>query len=187
VIVSQREITPAPRSRKTHRKGPRGIARSGPAPTAVQVEALVTDNLEDTTALEGLWVCLTLDLQHVEGEEDNLSNTDKAASGRVHDSLARLFAERALKVLAVVLPQVVARDGLTAIFVDTLENLVASGIPQTGEKRKELARSGCVCLVLEDDLVQLRCARHLGLVAHEALRDSVDGMEDSQLSNTSGT
>lgn len=51
----------------------------------------------------------------------------------MHDSLAGLLAESRLKVLAVVLAQIVARNRLTAILVDSLEDLVASSISETGE------------------------------------------------------
>lgn len=73
----------------------------------------------------------------------------------MHDSLASLLAESALKVLAVVLGQEVPGDGLTAILVYSLEDLVAGGVSQTGEERNELAARCRVGGVLEDDLVEL--------------------------------
>lgn len=46
----------------THGEGTRGISGSRPAPATVQTETLITNNLDDSTALESLGVCLTLDL-----------------------------------------------------------------------------------------------------------------------------
>lgn len=51
----------------TYGKRTRGISSSGPAPSSVQTKSFVADNLEDTTAAEGLGVGLALDLEHVEG------------------------------------------------------------------------------------------------------------------------
>lgn len=63
----------------TYSKGTRSVTGGGPAPSSVQAEALVGDDPEDATAAEGLGVCLSLDLENVEGEEDDLSDTDQAA------------------------------------------------------------------------------------------------------------
>lgn len=111
----------------------------------------------------------------------------------MHDSLASLLSESLLKVLAVVLGEVVSRDGLSTILVDSLEDLVTGGVTQTGEQREELASNSGAGLVLEDDLVQLagvgdlrycsairssrnspRGRSYLGLVAHQSLRNGVD-------------
>lgn len=51
----------------------------------------------------------------------------------MHDSLARLLAKSILKVFSVVLAQVVARNGLSAILIYSLEHLVAGGVAQAGE------------------------------------------------------
>ena len=80
----------------------------------------------------------------------------------MHDGLASLLSERRLEVLAVVLGEVVTGDGLAAIRVDSLEDLVAGGITQTGEQGEELSRKRGAGLVLEDDLVQLGCTGDLG-------------------------
>ena len=79
----------------------------------------------------------------------------------MHDGLARLLAERPLKVLAVVLREIVARHGLTAILVYPLQDLVTGGVAQAGEQREELAADGRAGLVLEDDLVELAGAGDL--------------------------
>jgi len=43
----------------------RGVTSSSPAPTTVQAETLIGNDLEDATATESLGVCLTLDLEDV--------------------------------------------------------------------------------------------------------------------------
>ena len=62
---------------ETYSKGAGRIARGGPAPTPVQAEALVPYDLEDASSAERLGVGLALDLEHVEGQEDDLANTDQ--------------------------------------------------------------------------------------------------------------
>ena len=73
----------------------------------------------------------------------------------MHDGLASLLSESRLEILAVVLAEIVARHGLAAILVYSLEDLVARGIAKAGEQRDELAANGGTSLVLEDDLVEL--------------------------------
>lgn len=107
----------------TYGEGARGVARRCPAPAPVQAEALVLDDLEHAAAPEGLGVGLALDLEHVEGQEDDLADADQASRRRVHDGLARLLAKRILKVFAVVCPEVVARHRLAAVLVYPLEDL----------------------------------------------------------------
>lgn len=64
--------------------------------------------------------------------------------------LARLLAESALEVLAVVQGQVVARDGLAAVLVDALEDFVAGCVAEAGEERDELSAGGGAGFVFED-------------------------------------
>lgn len=66
----------------THSKRTRRVTGRRPTPATVQSEALVPDDLEHATATERLWVCLALDLEHVEGEQDDLSDTDQTACCR---------------------------------------------------------------------------------------------------------
>lgn len=73
----------------------------------------------------------------------------------MHDGLASLLAEGILKILAVVLAQEVAGNGLSTILVDSLEHLVAGGVAQTGEQGDELLSGRGGGRILEDDLVQL--------------------------------
>ena len=72
----------------------------------------------------------------------------------MHDGLAGTLAECVVKVGTVVLGQIVTGEGLTAVFVDTLKNLVTSGVTKTGEKRGELGAEGSGGVLLEDNLVQ---------------------------------
>lgn len=98
---------------------------------------------------------MTLDLQHVEGQEDDLSDTDDGSGERGHHRLSGLGAEGALEVGAVVLGEVVAHEGLSAVLVDSLEDLVACGVAESGEEGEELLAYGGSRFVFEDDLVEL--------------------------------
>jgi hypothetical protein len=109
------------------------------------------------------------------------------ASSGVHDSLAVALAESRVEEVAVVLGQVVAHEGLTTIFVDTLQDLVASGIAEAREEREEAGTDGGSGLVLEDNRVELGDADNLALVAHETFGDGVDRVEDGELGDTGGT
>ena len=62
---------------KTYREGAGRVARGGPAPAPVQAEALVPHDLEDASSAERLGVGLALDLEHVEGQQDDLADTDQ--------------------------------------------------------------------------------------------------------------
>lgn len=64
----------------TYREGTRGVTGSCPAGTSVETHALVGDNFKQATATEGLRVCLTLDLQDIQREQDDLSDTNQAGS-----------------------------------------------------------------------------------------------------------
>lgn len=77
------------------------------------------------------------------------------ASSRVHDGLASLLAEGVLEVLTIVFTEEVSGHGLTSVLVDSLQDLVAGGISQTGEQGDELLAGRHRGLVLEDDGVQL--------------------------------
>lgn len=60
-----------------YREGPGGVTGSSPASSPVETEALIRNDLEQTTAAEGLRVSLTLDLQDIQRQEDDLSDTDQ--------------------------------------------------------------------------------------------------------------
>jgi hypothetical protein len=61
----------------TYRERTGSVTGSSPTPATVQAEALISHNLQNTAAAEGLGVCLTLDLENIEREEDNLADTDQ--------------------------------------------------------------------------------------------------------------
>lgn len=83
------------------------------------------------------------------------------AGGRVHHSLPCLFSESCLKVLTVVQAQIIPCNRLATIFINSLEDLIARGVTQTGEEGEELSGEWCVCFVFEYDLVQLARAANL--------------------------
>lgn len=60
----------------TNRKTSRGVPGGSPAPPAIQSKPFIGNNLEQPTAAEGLGVGLALNLENIEGEEDNLSDTN---------------------------------------------------------------------------------------------------------------
>lgn len=60
-------------------EGTGSVTGSGPTGTTVQTHTLILDNLEQTTAAEGLGVSLTLNFQDVQRQEDNLSNADQTS------------------------------------------------------------------------------------------------------------
>lgn len=71
-------------------EGTGGITGSSPTGTTVQTHTLILDNLEQTTAAESLGVSLTLNLQDVQGKEDNLSNANQTSA--YSQPQARTFA-----------------------------------------------------------------------------------------------
>lgn len=120
---------------------------------------------------------------------------DEPSGGRVHNGLARSFSESIVKVGTVVLSQVVSGERLTAVLVDTLENLevfvsqspsasefwsmgthlVAGGVAQAREKRGEFAADRSRRIFLEDDLVE---ALNVGNLAY--IVESVPGETHSE-------
>ena len=111
---------------ETYRKRSRRVTGRSPSPATVEAKALVGNNLEEATSPEGLRVGLTLDLEHVQRQKDNLSNTNHGTCGRVHDGLAVALSECAVEAVTVVLGKVVADERLTAELVDSLEDLLLS-------------------------------------------------------------
>lgn len=160
------------------------VTGGGPAPTSVQTEALVRNDPHDTTATERLGVCLPLDLENVEREQDDLADTNKTTSGSVHNGLAVAGAKGAVEEAAVVLGQVVAHEGLTTVLVDALQDLVGGGVAETREEGEVAGSDRLAGGVLEDDLVEVGHAIDLALVGHQTLGDGVDGVEDGELSDT---
>lgn len=98
---------------------------------------------------------MSLDLKHIEGKNDNLSDTNDGTSGSVHDGLAGTLAESVVELVTVVLRQVITDEGLTTVLVDALKNLVCCSVSKTGEEGEEASAGGGIGLVLEDDRVKL--------------------------------
>lgn len=110
-------------SDSTYRERAGGVAGRCPAPAAVQTKTLVSDNPEQTAAPESLRVGLALDLEDVERQQDDLTDTNQRTSSRVHDGLAVALAECLVEGVTVVPGEVVACEGLSAVLVDALEDL----------------------------------------------------------------
>ena len=125
---------------KAYSERTRGVTSGSPASTAVQTHALILDDLEETTATESFRVCLSLDLQDIKREEDNLSDADQTefrsafealhsqsttvpSSSGVHNGLAISLAESIIEIVAPVLGQEIASEGLSSVLVDTLKDL----------------------------------------------------------------
>lgn len=105
------------------RKRPGRIARRGPPGPAIQREPLVAHDADEAAGAEGGGVGLAFDLEDVEGEEDDFADADERAGGGVQDGFAGAGAEGVCEEGRVVLGQVVADEGLAAVFVDALEDL----------------------------------------------------------------
>jgi hypothetical protein len=98
---------------------------------------------------------LALDLEHIKGQENDLSDADQTASRRVHDRLSGLLSKCLLEIGPVVLCEVIARNRLTAVLVYPLQNLVSGGISQAREERDELLAGTGIGFVPEDDGIEL--------------------------------
>ena len=85
------------------------------------------------------------------------------------------------------LAQIVTYERLTTVLVDSLQNLVGGSVPKTGKQSEEAATKRLGGVVLKDDGVQLRGGGDPTLVGHQSLGDGVDGVEDDDLRNASGT
>lgn len=64
---------------RTYSERSGGVTGGSPASTAIETHTLIGDDLEEATATEGLGVGLTLDLQDVQREEDDLTDTNQTA------------------------------------------------------------------------------------------------------------
>jgi len=120
-----------------------GITGGRPAGTPVKTHTLIRDDLEEATATEGLGVGLTLNLQDIQREQDDLANTNQTgmsvslsrlsimnpgmlfspASSGVHDGLSSSLAKSLVEIGAVVLSQVVPSEGLATVLVNALKDL----------------------------------------------------------------
>lgn len=155
VVVELEEVTLGESRSTEESEGTWSIAGSGPSPAAVETETLIFDNADDTASAESLWVCLTLDLEDVKWEEDDLSDTDEGSREGGDHGLSGLWAEGAVERITVVAGDEIAGEWLTAVLVDTLRDLVTGSVAQSWEEGEELFAGRDVGLVLEDDLVEL--------------------------------
>lgn len=140
----------------------------------VQSHAFVSNNLEETTSPECFRVSLSLDLEHIQGQQGNFTNTNKTndekwweraindrlcctpirlvtvlpASSCVHHGLAGLFTERRGEHGLVVVVQEIIDKRLTTKLVHTLSDLVTSCESKTREEWGILLQDGCVRSIL---------------------------------------
>lgn len=155
VVIELEEVTLGESRSTEEGEGAWSVTGSGPSPSTVESKTLIADNADDTTSTESLWVCLTLDLEDIKWQEDDLSDTDEGSGEGGDHGLSGLRAESAVERIAVVLGDEIAGEWLSTILVDTLRDLVTGGITQSWEEGEELLAGGDLGLVLEDDLVEL--------------------------------
>ena len=136
--------------------------------------------------MERVGVRLALDLEDIEGQKDDLSDSDEGTGGSVHDRLSGTLTEGEVKLVTVVGTEVVTDEGLTSKLVDALENLVTGGVSETGEEGEELTPGGRRGVFLEDYGVECIGRGDLALVGHQTFRNCVHGVEDGQLSDSGG-
>jgi hypothetical protein len=153
----------------TYSERTRGVTGSSPLPSSVETEALVSNDSDNTTSTESLWVCLSLDLEDIEWEEDNFTNTNDGSSQGVHHGLASLGAEGGIEGGAMVGGEVIADEWLTTVLVDSLKDLIRcekwnvkrwptdfhlltlypAAYPRPGNNEKNLVPTGAVALSLK--------------------------------------
>lgn len=73
----------------------------------------------------------------------------------MHNRLSIPAAKRRVKVVPEVLGEKITREGLAAILVYALQDLVCGGVAEAGKEREEAGGDGGVCSFAEDDLVEL--------------------------------
>lgn len=139
--------------RTTYGEGAWEIASHCPLPAPVQAEALVANYAQQSTPPECLWVCLSLDLEHIERKQDHLAHANQTASyrqrrcsyahskvtnapssKRMHDGFSVAPAKGAVERVAVVLGQVVAHERLAAVLVHALQDLVCCRVAEAREE-----------------------------------------------------
>ena len=120
VILKSVKVSLGERGTSEERERTRRVARSGPSPAPVQSEALILDDADYTTAAEGLGVCLALDLEDVEGQEHDLTDTDHGSGEGGDHGAASRGAEGALEGVAIVSGDEITGEGLASVLVYTL-------------------------------------------------------------------
>lgn len=138
VVLELEQLLLRPRATSEERKGARSVTRGRPARTAVQAHSLIGDDAHEAAVAESFWVGLALDLEHVEGQQDDLADADERAGRGVQDGFAGALAEGAVEFGGVVLREVVAHERLAAVLVYPLQDFVAGRVPETGEEGGEL-------------------------------------------------
>jgi len=118
VIFIQRNVL-------TYRKRARCITCCRPSPATVEAKAFVANDCNQPTSSKSFWVRLSLDLQHVEGQYDDLADANDTTSGSMHNSLPVSLSECAVERTTMVFRQVVPHKRLSTIFVHTLKDLVS--------------------------------------------------------------
>ena len=174
VVVELEEITLGESGSTEESERTWSVTGSSPSPSAVETEALILDDTDDTASAESLWVCLTLDLEDVEWEEDNLSDTDEGSGEGGDHGLSGLWAEGAVEGITVVAGDQVAGEWLATILVDTLGDLVTGGVTESWEEGEELLSGRDVGLVLEDNLVELGSGVDLGIISVQVQQATID-------------
>ena len=140
-----------------YREAAWGISRHSPSPTAVERGSLLSEYSEHTTTAERVWIDLHLDLEGVEGEQDDLTNAGQAACGSMYHGLPTSFAERVDKRVTdgggaadeVVEPR------LTTKFVYALGDFVPCCVAQSGEETEGAGKDWRRGFITEDDATQI--------------------------------
>lgn len=81
--------------RVTTEKGKRtgSVSGRGPSPASVKTETFVCQDFQEPTATERLWVCLALDLQNVQWQQHNLTNSNQRTRGGRQQRFTGLWTE----------------------------------------------------------------------------------------------
>jgi len=140
-----------------YREAAWGISRHSPSPTAVKSAPLLFKYSEHTTTAERLWIDLHLDLEGIEGEQDDLADTSQAACGSMHHGLPASFAKGVGKRVTDSggTADEVVEPRLTTKFVYALGDFVPCRVAQSGEEAEDAGEDWRRGLVAEDDAAQI--------------------------------
>ena len=152
VILEPENAALDQRGAAKERERSRHVAGDRPLPAAVERKALLRDELHQAPAGQDLGVGLALDLENVQREERDLSGSDQRSGARVHHVDAVLLAKEAGERGLVIAREVVLHEALRAKLVGALEDLVARGVAEAGEERREAAPRAGVGVLSEHDL-----------------------------------
>ncbi|KAH3668201.1 hypothetical protein OGAPHI_001955 [Ogataea philodendri] len=166
-------------------KGARGISSSSPSPSFVQSQSLVLQDLDKTSTLESLGVCLSLDLQDIQWQQHNFTNTDQRTSSSRKKGLTGLGAESVLVSGSKVGSQELIGEWLTSVLVHSLQDLVTSSVSKTREQAEKSLAHWFGCIFSENDLIEHFQAVDLGLITHESLGNGINRVENTDFTNSS--